>query len=78
LSDNGERVKFYRGEFTDGRFDSTMCKPINTVEGKGTLILRKTGSVKPGYVGIIGAITTSHLNRYLAYKKIELPYNDLN
>jgi hypothetical protein len=78
LSDKGKRVRFYRGEFTDGRFDSTKCQPIKTVDGIGTLILRKTGSVKQDYVGIIGSSTTAHLNRYLTYKKIELPYNDLN
>jgi hypothetical protein len=78
LSDKGKDVRFYRGEFTDGRFDSTQCRPLTTVNGIGTLVLRKTGSVKSGYVGIIGSILTKYGNRYLTYKKIELPYNDLN
>jgi len=78
MSDKDKKAKFYRGEFTDGRFDTTKCQPIRTVDGTGTLILRKTGSVKPGYVGIIGSVITKYGNRYLTYKRIELPYNDLN
>ncbi|MCJ7447509.1 MAG: hypothetical protein MUO72_07450 [Bacteroidales bacterium] len=78
LSDKGKKGKFYRGEFTDGRFDTSRCKPINTMDGIGTLTLRKTGSTKPAYVGVIGETTTLHANRLLIYKKIELPYNDLN
>jgi hypothetical protein len=78
LSDNGKKVKFYRGEFTDGRFDSTKCKLIRNIDGKATLTLKKTGAPKPEYVGIIGEIPTAFGNRYLSYKKIDLPYNDLN
>jgi len=78
LSDNNKKVKFHRGEFTDNRFDTAHISTIKTVDGKGTLTLKKTGSSKPVYVGILAEITTAFGNRYLAYKKIELPYNDLN
>lgn len=78
LSDNGEKVKFYRGEFTDNRFDTAKCHLIRTIDGKATLSLKKTDTPKQNYVGIIGEITTAFGNRYLAYKKIDLPYNDLN
>lgn len=78
MSDTSKRVRFYRGEFTGGRFDTTRCTPINTVNGIGTLALRKTGSPKAGYVGVIGSVLTQHSNRYLTTKRIELPYNDLN
>lgn len=78
LSDSGQRVTFYRGEFTDNRFDTTKCQPIRTVDGKATLTLKKTGTPKQNYVGIIGEIITAFGNRYLAYMKIDLPYNDLN
>jgi len=78
LSDNDQRVKFYRGEFTDNRFDTAKCQMIRTTGGKATLTLRKTGTPKQNYVGIIGEIITAFGNRYLAYKKIDLPYNDLN
>lgn len=78
LSDKGEKVKFYRGEFTDNRFDTAKCQVIKTIDGKATLALKKTGAPKQGQVGIIGEIITAFGNRYLTYKKIDLPYNDLN
>ena len=77
LSDKSTKVKFYRGEFTDNRFDTTRCKTINTAGGKGTLILKKTGTATSVYVGVIAEIITGYGNKYLDYKKIELPYNDL-
>ena len=78
LSDKGKNVKFYRGEFTDNRFDTAKYQVIKTADGKATLSLKKTGSPKPEYVGIIGEIITAFGNRYLTYKKIDLPYDDLN
>ena len=77
LSDKSKKVTFYRGEFTGERFDTSMCIKIKTIEGKGTLNLKKSGTSQPGYVGIIADITTGFGNRYLTFKKIELPYNDL-
>ncbi|MCX6330120.1 MAG: hypothetical protein NTZ85_11505, partial [Bacteroidia bacterium] len=71
-------VKFYRGDFTDGRFDTTMVKSIKTIDGKAVLDLKKTGSPKPDSVSIIAEILTPYSNRYLTGKKIRLPYNDLN
>jgi hypothetical protein len=78
LSDTGKRVKFYRGEFMDNRFDTAKCQLIKTIDGKAALTLKKTNTPKRNYVGIIGDITTAFGNRYLSYKKIDLPYNDLN
>lgn len=78
LSDKSTKVKFYRGEFTNNRFDTTLLKPLNTVNGKARIDLRKTGTAGKNYVGVIGEILTPFGNRYLAYKKIDLPYNDLN
>jgi hypothetical protein len=78
LSDTTRKVKFYRGEFTNGVFDTTKCKLIPGINGKTFLDLKKTGTPRPEYVGIIGAILTDFGNRYLSYKKIELPYKDLN
>jgi hypothetical protein len=77
LSDKGKKVKFYRGEFTEGRFDTAMCKRIKTTEGKGVLDLKKNGKPQPDSVGIIAEIITLYGNRYLTGKKIPLPYNDL-
>jgi hypothetical protein len=78
LSDKSSKVKFYRGELSDGRFDTTKCNIIRTVDGKGTLELRKTGSAKPAYLNVIGEITTLYGNKYIKPEKIILPYNDLN
>lgn len=77
LSDKSTKVKFYKGEFTDGRFDTARCKIINTVNGKGSLNLKKSGTATVNYIGVLAEIVTAFGNKYLAYKKIELPYNDL-
>lgn len=77
LSDNSKKVRFYKGEFTDGRFDTAKYEAIKVVDGKGRLLLRKSADGGKNYVGIIGDITTTFGNRFLTYKKIELPYNDL-
>lgn len=77
LSDKSTKVKFNRGEFINNRFDTTYIKPLNTVKGKARINLKKTGGDGERYVGVIGEILTPYGNRYLAYKRIELPYNDL-
>lgn len=78
LSNKSERVKYYRGDFSGGVFDTAHCKTINTIKGTGYLNLKKTGSPKTSSVGVIAEILTDFGNKYLVYKKIELPYNDLN
>jgi antitoxin component YwqK of YwqJK toxin-antitoxin module len=77
LSDKNTKVDFYRGEFTDNRFDSATVKSINIINGKGRLDLKKTGTSGQNYVGVIASILTPLGNRNLVYKKIDLPYNDL-
>jgi len=78
LSDKSTGVRYYRGDLSNGLFDTVHCKKINAIKGIGTLNLKKTGSPKTGYVGIIAEILTNFGNNNLVYKKIELPYNDLN
>jgi hypothetical protein len=78
LSDKSTQVRFYRGDLSGGVFDTAHCEKINTVKGIGSLELKKTGSSKYGFVGVIAEILTNFGNNYLVYKKIELPYNDLN
>jgi len=78
VSDTTRKARFYRGEFTNGVFDTTKCKMIPAIRGKTYLELKKSGTPGPGYVGIIAATITDFGNRYLTYKKIELPYKDLN
>jgi MORN repeat variant len=77
LSEKSRRVKFYRGEFTNGVFDTAKCKIIPSVNGKSYVDLKKSGTPQPDYVGIIAAILTDFGNNYLTYKKIVLPYKDL-
>ena len=77
LSDKSTKVKFYRGEFTDNRFDTSFVKPVNSVQGITRIDLRKTGTPGNNYVGVIGAVVTPFGNRNLIYKRIDLPYNDL-
>jgi hypothetical protein len=77
LSDKSRKVKFYRGEFTGGVFDTVKCVRINSINGKAYLDLKKTGTPQADSVGIIAVFLTDLGNNYLAYKKIILPYKDL-
>jgi hypothetical protein len=78
LSDKSQSVKFYRGEFYNGVFDTTRVASIKTENGTGNLNLKKKSMPGPGYVGVIAEILTGFGNNYLVYKKIPLPYGDLN
>jgi hypothetical protein len=78
LSDKSPRVRFYRGELTDGAFDSTRVTRIKTVNGSGKIDLKKKGAPGNGYTGVIAEIMTNFGNNLIVYKKIPLPYNDLN
>jgi antitoxin component YwqK of YwqJK toxin-antitoxin module len=78
LSDKSTKVKFYRGDLTDGVFDTTRYTIIKTIKGTGTLDLKKTGLPKSDYVGVIAVVLTNFGNNNLVYKKVELPYPDLN
>jgi hypothetical protein len=78
LSDKSTKVRYYRGEMANGRFDSAHCKQIDVIKGIGTLNLRKTGSTKKDYVGVIAEILTNFGNNNIVYRKIDLPYNDLD
>ncbi|HOO99556.1 MAG TPA: hypothetical protein PLV06_10160 [Bacteroidales bacterium] len=77
LSDNGEKVTFYRGDFTDGRFDTTIVKAIKTTKGKASVDLKKGQGEGLSSLSVIAEILTPLGNKYLTGKKIELPYNDL-
>jgi len=77
LSDKTKKVKFYKGEFTNGLFDTTKLVKITAVNGKTFLDLRKSGKPQADSIGIIAAILTGFGNNYLSYKKIVLPYKDL-
>ena len=78
LSDKSTKVKFYRGDFTEGVFDTTRCSSIKSINGTGTLNLKKSGNPKADNVGVIAVILTNYGNNNLVYKKVVLPYSDLN
>lgn len=78
LSDKNYGVKFFKGDLSNGLFDTAHVTPIKLVKGTtGILELKKTSSSRPDYVGVIAEILTNFGNNYLVYKKIDLPYNDL-
>ena len=76
---NNKRIPatFYRGEFTDGLFTPKKYLKLNNSETTGYLELNKSAAAGDTYVGIIAEIPTSLGNKYLVYKKINLPYNNL-
>jgi hypothetical protein len=77
LSNKDPHVRYYKGDLNNGVFDTAHCVKIKTIEGIGSLDLKKTGSPNQSYVGVIAEILTNFGNNYLVYKKVELPYNDL-
>lgn len=77
LSDKSTKVKFYRGEFYNGVFDTSKLVMLKTVKGQSYINLKKAGTSQQDNVGVIAEITTDFGNKYLAYKKTELPYKDL-
>lgn len=77
LSDKSTEVIYYRGDFSEGVFDTTKCVRIKNVNGIGTLTLKKSKTGGQESVGVIAAVLTTFRNRYLIYKKIDLPYKDL-
>ena len=78
LSNKSTNVRYWRGELSDGKFDTAHCKPIKMIKGIGTLDLKKTSASGPSYLGVIAEVLTSYGNNYLVYKKIDLPYHDIN
>jgi len=77
LTDKTKKVKFFRGEFTNGVFDTTKVTRINPVKGMTFLDLKKSGIPQPDSIGIIASILTDFGNNYLYATKISLPYKDL-
>jgi hypothetical protein len=62
----------------NGVFDTAHYNPVKAINGIGTIVLKKTQSAKPASIGVIAEILTNFGNNYLVYKKIGLPYHDLN
>jgi hypothetical protein len=78
LSDRNTKVRFYRGDIKDGVIDTARYETIRIINGTGNLDLKKTGAPKAGYIGVIAEILTNFGNNLVVYKKIDLPYKDLN
>jgi antitoxin component YwqK of YwqJK toxin-antitoxin module len=93
LSNKSKKVTYYQGDYIDGLFVPKKLKkisdtnglpayddrgrPVSDYNGIGYLVLKKSGSPTSDYVGVIAEIVTGQGNKYLAYKKIDLPYKDL-
>jgi hypothetical protein len=77
MSDKAAKVRYYRGDFGNGLFDSARCEKINIVKGNGVLELKKAATPQPGYVDIVASVMSPFGNSYLIRKKIDLPYKDL-
>ena len=77
LTDKTVKATYYRGEYIDSLFNPKKYTKLNSSETTGYLELRKAGTFNNNYVGIIAEISTPLGNKYLVYKKIDLPNNDL-
>jgi antitoxin component YwqK of YwqJK toxin-antitoxin module len=77
LTNKDMKTNYYRGEYIDGLFNPKKYTKINSSETTGYLELRKSVNTGNNYVGIIAEILTPLGNRYLVYKKIDLPYDNL-
>ena len=78
LSNSSKDVAFFRGDFSKGVYDTAAVAPIRTVDGVGSLTLRKSSAQTKSSIEILASILTGYGNRYLLVKQIDLPYNDLN
>jgi hypothetical protein len=77
LSDKKTSVNFFRGEFSNGVYDTTMIEKIRTKDKIGYINLKKGNTTTANYIGVVAEVLTNFSNRVLIYKKIDLPYNDL-
>ena len=78
LSQKTTKVNFYRGEFSNGVFDTLQLEKIPIRAGMGYLELKKSDKTNNGTVGVIASFITAYGNRKFIYKSIELPYRDLD
>lgn len=77
LSDKNVNVNFRCGDFINGVYDTTRVKRIRTSNNTAYINLKKTGSPKQTYISVTAEILTNFGNRLLVYRKIDLPYNDI-
>ncbi|MBK9391614.1 MAG: hypothetical protein IPN68_16050 [Bacteroidetes bacterium] len=77
LSNKATKVKFFRGDFSKGVYDTAAVVAIKTVNGIGNLTLKKATAPTRPVIEILAEVLSAYGNNYLLVKKIELPYNDL-
>jgi hypothetical protein len=77
LSNKATKVKYFRGDFSNGVYDTSKVDPVKTANGVGNLTLRKASVPTKSNIEILAEVLTSYGNNYLLVKKIDLPYNDL-
>jgi hypothetical protein len=78
LTKKNVKATYYKGEYINGLFNSKKYKNINSSETTGYIELRKSAEPGKNYVGVIAEILTPLGNRYLVFKKIDIPYSNLN
>jgi hypothetical protein len=78
LSVKSPQVRFYRGDLYNGALDTTRVTRIKTINSSCKLELKKQNKPGKGYAGVIAEIMTGFGNNNIVYKKITLPYPDLN
>lgn len=78
LSDEKADANFLTGHLYNGSYDTTRVKKIAKSGKTGIIELGKTAGVTNDSIGIIAEILTSFGNRMIVYKKLEIPYKDLN
>ena len=78
LSNKSRTVTFYRGEFVNGAFHEGKVYKIPTSGGTGYIELTKAATDNRGYVGIIAEYTTDFGNKNYIYKKVPIPYRNVN
>lgn len=78
LTDKNTKVNFMKGEIENGIYDTARLEKVKMVKNTGYIDLKKTGSPKSGSLGVSAEILTGYGNRKLVYRKIDLPYKDLD
>lgn len=70
-------VVFFRGDLTDGAFNRSNLTKMATSGGVGYLELSLGPNGNNGYVGIIAEYTTDFGNKNYIYKKVSIPYKNV-
>jgi hypothetical protein len=78
MSDKAENVKYYRGDYTNGLVDLSLCTPLLQTATTGYLDLKKTEGHSADSVIVIVSYLTGYGNRLFYRLAVPLPYKDIN